>query len=654
LIINFYFEFFLRDAFMCGISGILSWQIPPQRDLIERMNQRMIHRGPDADGIYVNSVVGLGHRRLAIIDLSAAGQQPMADHSERFRIVFNGEIYNYQAIRSELSRLGAVFRSRSDTEVILEAYKQWGIDCLSRFNGMFAFALWDDVRQQLFLARDRLGEKPLFYHLLPAGGIAFASEMKALQPALGSDATLNFDALSHYLSLGYTLNCAPILTGVAQLEAAHYLVIERDRRPQPVCYWNLAEHFHCKQRFRNELEAAEALSALIDDTVKLRLIADVPLGSFLSGGVDSSAVVAAMGRLRPYPLPQTFSIGFQEKSYSELPEARAVARYLQAEHCDRIVDADMATLLPKIAWHADQPFADSSMIPMYFLAEFARSQVTVCLSGDGNDEIFAGYETFSADKLHYWTRWVPQPVIDLLSWAAHTLVPTTHHKVSFDYKLRQFLRGHAYPPLQAHYFWRTLFSDAEKQRLMPDQISLLAEADPYREFQRYQQDVLDCHYLDQAMYVDIKTWLADDILVKVDRSTMAHSLEARVPFLDHRLVEFGASLPVHLKMKGWQKKYIFKQSQKQYLPKATLTRKKSGFNAPVAHWLASSLHHFGEQLCDRNRGESALPFLNSAFIRHLQQEHDAKAQDHAFKLLALINLHLWYQASGLSASSFSP
>jgi asparagine synthase (glutamine-hydrolysing) len=630
---------------MCGICGILSWESPPSENLVKKMNQTLAHRGPDADGVYVDSFVGLGHRRLAIIDLSAAGQQPMADSTETFWVVFNGEIYNYQEIRRQLQALGVRFRTRTDTEVILEAYKYWGTDCLQRFNGMFAFALWDKSQELLFLARDRLGEKPLFFSLLPDGSVIFASELKALRQHPCISAEISPEALGHYLSLGYTLTSQPILRGVQQLEPAHFLTVQRGRPIRSICYWDLAAHFRQKQKYRDEREACEALSEILDDAVKLRLLADVPLGSFLSGGLDSSTIVATMCRLQPESHPQTFSIGFLERGYSELPAARAITQYLGNQHYDQMVNADMAKTLPDIVWYADQPFADTSMIPMYFLAQFARQKVTVCLSGDGSDELFAGYETYTADKLHYWIRWIPKPLFQVLTWGAHHLVPTTYNKVSLDYKLRQFLKGHAYSPIKAHYFWRTLFSEPEKASLVPDYAKEFSDSDPFQEFQKHQKDVLDCHYLDQAMYVDIKTWLADDILVKVDRSTMAHALESRVPFLDHRLVEFSASLPVELKMKQWQKKYILKQSQKAYLPKTTINRKKSGFNAPVSHWFTSSLSHFYEDLIDAQKSHSILSLFDKTTIRKLNEEHLAKKRDNSLKLLTLINFYLWLQYS---------
>jgi asparagine synthase (glutamine-hydrolysing) len=623
---------------VCGICGKLSWGEPPLSDLIERMNSKIAHRGPDADGIWISGPVALGHRRLSIIDLSPAGKQPMLDSSGRYCISFNGEIYNYLALRDELTQMGAHFRSRTDTEVILEAYKHWGVECLRRLNGMFAFALWDEANQRLFMARDRLGKKPLFYQMLPDGGVVFASELKSLVEDPVVSRRMNPRAVGQYLSLNYTLTNECILTGVKKLPAGHSLVIERGRSPQESSYWDLANHFRDKRRFASDEEAAEALRSLIDDATRLRLVSDVPLGAFLSGGVDSSTLVASMCQARSPQDVHSFSVGFREKSFSELEEAREVANLLGITHRDEVVLPDAAELLPKMVYYADEPFADSSMIPMYLLAGFSRRHVTVCLSGDGGDEIFAGYETYVADKIHDLTRWVPGWGSRILHSMVDRFWPVSYDKVSLDYKLRQFLEGHAYSPMRAHYHWRSIFSDEEKQRwLRPEVRRAVLECDPFDGFLEHQRAVADLHYLDQAMYVDIKTWLVDDILVKVDRSTMAHALEARAPLLDHRVVEFAASLPVDLKLRGFDKKYLLKKSQSARIPNRILRRKKQGFSAPISHWLMSSL---GEQYREITTSPEQ-PILDPGYVERLWMEHEKSVQDHSLKLLGLINLCLW-------------
>jgi asparagine synthase (glutamine-hydrolysing) len=602
------------------------------------MNQKIAHRGPDADAVMIKGALGMGHRRLSIIDLSPAGKQPMQDSSGRYTIVFNGEIYNFESIRAELKLQGISFQTRTDTEVILEAYKKWGVECLSRFNGMFAFALWDDVQQQLFIARDRLGKKPLFYQPLEDGGVIFASELKSLMEDAAVSRKINRAAFSHYLSLSYTLTAASIFEGVEKLPPAHYRIFKRGQSLQPIRYWNLAASFEKKNHFKNEEEAGAALRDLIDDAVRLRLISDVPLGAFLSGGVDSSTIVAAMCQIQSAQDVYSFSAGFQEKSFNEIEEARAVANALGVNHRDRYVLPDTADLIPKMVYHADEPFADTSIIPMYLLAEFARQYVTVSLSGDGGDEIFAGYETYAADKIHHLTRWIPDWATRFASRAAERWLPVKFDKVSWDYKLRQFLQGHAYDAARAHYHWRTIFSDAEKESLLTDSLyKETREADAYQYFRNFDEEVAGCHYLDRGMYVDIKTWLVDDILVKVDRSTMAHALEARAPFLDYRVVEFAASLPVNLKMKGFQKKYLLKKSQSGRLPDFVTKRRKQGFNAPVSHWLMTSLN---KQYRDMTIREGEM-FFKPEYIRNLWDEHSQKQKDNSFKLLTLINFLIW-------------
>jgi len=623
---------------MCGICGKLSWTEPPDRGVVERMSTKIAHRGPDGEGIVDLGPLVLGHRRLAIIDLSAAAKQPMSDGSGQYWIVFNGEIYNFLSLRQELIDLGAQFRTRSDTEVILEAYKHWGPACVRRFNGMFAFALWDAQARRLFLGRDRLGKKPLFYYLFPDGGISFASGLKALCEDRRIPRILNPTGLNHYLSLNYTLTAETMIKGVKKLPAANFLVAEAAKPPHQERYWDLAESFRNKRQFTSEAEAAEELRSLIDDSVRLRLISDVPLGVFLSGGIDSSTIVASMCQQHPPQDVHSFSLGFKEKSYSELDEARRVADALGVTHRDQIVLPNAVELLPRIASLADEPFADTSIIPMYLLAEFARQQVTVCLSGDGGDEVLAGYETYTADRIHHLMSWMPAWFTQSVSRAFDRFWPVTYDKVSFDYKVRQFLEGAAYSPMRAHYHWRTIFSEEEKRALLPGPFQRIMEADPYSHFMAFDREVMDCQYLDRAMYVDIKTWLVDDILVKVDRSTMAHALESRAPFLDYRLVEFAASLPVGLKMKAFNKKYILKKSQRERLPKWVIRRSKQGFNAPIAIWLAGEMRDQYSRLISSQDG----PILfNHDYVEKLWSEHENKVQDHSLKLLAMINFQLW-------------
>jgi asparagine synthase (glutamine-hydrolysing) len=623
---------------MCGIVGELSWGAGPDSRVVQRMTDRVAHRGPDGEGFFSRGPIAFGHRRLAIIDLSEAGREPMADVDGRCWIVFNGEIYNFRELRQELEADGARFASRSDTEVILEAYKRWDVECLARFNGMFAFALWDDRRERLWLARDRAGEKPLFYQPTP-DGVVFASHLPALSASPQVSTRVSPSALGQLLALNYVVDPDCILEGVRTLEPAHFLVAERDRPLRTVRYWSLADAFRAKRKFQSSGEAAEALDALITDAVRLRLVSDVPLGGFLSGGIDSSAVASAMTRCVPAAQTRTFSVGFQEASYDELPEARAAALAIGVDHRDRLVRADMAAALPGIVQAAGEPLADTSAVPMYYLAAFARETVTVCLSGDGGDENFAGYETYRADALQRATKWVPRWLTRSLARASDSLVPVTFDKVSLDFKLRQFLRGQPLAPERAHYTWREIFGRSETCTLLrPDARATVLASDPFDAFGRHWAEVPDLSPLDRALYVDVKTWLASDILAKVDRMTMAHALESRAPFLDHRVMEFAASLAPDLKLRGSTTKYILKASQRRHLPSSIVDRSKAGFNAPVSHWFAGPLYDLG-------RAATAPGVLGEWFepaaIDRLWTEHRARRHDHGLKLFGLTCFGLW-------------
>jgi len=501
---------------------------------------------------------------------------------------------------------------------------------------MFAFALWDLPRQRLLLARDRIGEKPLFYHARP-DGLTFASELQALRihPLVPFD--VDPLALGQFLAFNYVLDPHCLVAGVLKLAPAHYLLAERGKPLAPVCYWRLADAFRSKRAFASEHEAAEALDAIVADAVRLRLVSDVPLGAFLSGGIDSSAIVSAMTRTGSRST-QTFSIGFDEDSFDEAPMARLAAKALGVNHHEQVVRADAAAL-PAIVRAADEPMADTSSIPTYYLARFARQSVTVCLSGDGGDENFAGYDTYRADSLHRATRFVPAPAVRAIARLASSWLPVSFDRVSFDFKLRQFLAAHPLDPDRAHLSWRRIMSASEQSRLLTtDARHAVAMHDPLQAGVRCAADVADLDPLDRALYVDIKTWLAGDILVKVDRMTMAHSLESRAPFLDHRVVEFAASLPPSFKLRGRRTKYLLKKSQARRLPAAVIERRKHGFNAPVSQWLAGPLEELG-------RAATAPAVLGRWFepgaVERLWTEHRTRARDHGLKLFGLTCFGLW-------------
>lgn len=598
------------------------------------------HRGPDACAVRTQPPIAFGHRRLSVIDLSSDANQPMADESGNYLLVYNGEIYNFRELRNELESAGARFKTASDSEVLIEAYKRWDLNCLERLNGMFAFALWDGPRQRLFLARDRAGEKPLYYCPL-ADGIVFASELKAVRRHPEVPCEIDAAALGEFLAINYVVGSNSLIKGVRRLEAGHYMIVDRGGIRPPVQYWNLAEHFRTKRHFRDENEAAEALAAELDRSVRLRLVSDVPLGAFLSGGIDSSSIVASVTRSQERNQTETFSIGFGESTYDELAWARFAADSIGvAHHHEQVVNADLAAALPQIVHAADEPMADSSIIPMYYLAKLARHHVTVCLSGDGGDEVLGGYETYIADTIHQrFGRFIPRPVGALAAMTTERMVGSSFDRVSFDYKLRRMVSAFGQPPARAHYSWRTIFTDEERRQLVrAERRREVLERDPFESFDRHFQAVDGCHYLDRAMYVDMKTWMADDILVKVDRMTMAHSLESRAPFLDHHLIEFCASLPVGLKVRGRTTKRLLKRSQEQRLPPTLIRRPKQGFNAPVSHWFAGAA---GEVARAATSEQVLGEWLEPAAVQRLWDEHSSRRKDHGLKLFGLACLGLW-------------
>lgn len=617
--------------------------------MVRRMTDTIRHRGPDAGGTRALGPVVLGHRRLSIIDLATSNDQPLADWEGRVWIAFNGEIYNFRRVRAELEGMGHRFRTHGDTEVILEAWKAWGPECLGRLEGMFAFALWDVRAQQLLLARDRCGEKPLFLADLPGGGLLWGSEMKALLAHPRLPRAVDPAGLGDFLSLNYSVGETTLLRGVRRLPAAHAMLLGRGTAPRTWRYWDLAAAFRRKRQV-DERTAADELRARIDASVAERMVSDVPLGAFLSGGVDSSTIVAAMVGGGDPSRVKTFTIGFDEKGFDEVAEAKQVADLLRVDHRDRTQRADAESVLQALVTAAEEPLADSSMLPTWFLAQFTREFVTVSLSGDGGDELFAGYETYAADALHRRLRWVPSWALAPARWAADHLLPTTFGKVSFDYKLRQFLAGARLPFRRAHWHWRNIFPPESLGRLLRHEWrTRVTPEHSIATFEARFREVEGCHWLDQVSYVDITTWMCDDILVKVDRATMAHSLEGRAPFLDSGLVEFAASLPPELKMKGRRKKHVLKESQRSRLPASILDRPKKGFNAPVSTW-------FDTRLADVAREALADPALREWFepaaVETLLREHRERVRDHGLRILGLVTFSLWLR--GLAAPAPRP
>lgn len=620
---------------MCGICGkiCLDHSTINPKDLV-MMTDRLIQRGPDGEGYYFSKdgKVGLGHRRLAIIDLES-GSQPMTNEDKTLWMVFNGEIYNFLEIRKDLERKGHRFRTKSDTEVILHCYEEYGSSCVKFFNGMFAIALWDEREKKLFLARDRLGKKPLFY-TKTKNAFWFASEVKALlcNPEIKKE--IDTESLGMYLSLGYFLSPFSIVKNVKKLPPASTLTL-RDKKTEIKQYWDLDLY----QKYDlSEDNLIEQFLVLLKESVKIRLISDVPLGSFLSGGIDSTAVVSFMREVSCFR-PKTFSIGFKEPSYSELDYSQLASRFLGTDHQALTVEPDILSALPKIIWANDEPLSDNSAIPMYFLSKMARKKVKVALSGDGGDEGLAGYETYIADK--FFSLYRKLPFKNLFSVLIDSFFPVSFKKVGFDYKIKQFVRAKNFTPEKAHYSWREIFSEEEKKQLLDPVIySSLKSYDTFEYFKEYFTKYPKAEFLDKSLYVDIKTWLAEDILTKVDRASMGNSLEVRSPFLDYRLVEFFAKVPTDLKLKGFQTKYLLKKAMAGKIPSQIIWRKKEGFNAPTPIWLRGELRGLVSEKLSKNNLKR-ISIFNHIFVTKLVEEYFKGKKDNSFKIWTILNFLMW-------------
>lgn len=624
---------------MCGFFGILNFKenVPVAKNDLEKGINILKHRGPDEIGFYCDGNLGLAHCRLSIIDLES-GRQPLSNEDESIWIVFNGEIYNYKELRENLIRNGHKFRTKSDTETIIHLYEDFKEGCLEKLNGIFAFAIFDKRNRKLFLARDRLGVKPLYYAVTEYG-IIFASEIKAFLTTDVFKKELNPLAIDDFFSLGYILSPKTIFKEAQSLPAGHCLkLFNNNIRIQK--YWDINFNI-CKSDDLKNIQ--ETISAKIEKAVQMQLVSDVTVGGFLSGGIDSTAVVYFMKKALKNSNVQTFSIGFEEKSYDELRYANYASGFLKTAHEKLVVSEGVNDFLPKIVWHNDEPFGDTSAIPMYFVSQLARKHVKVVLSGDGGDENFGGYETYLADILaRYYKGLLPLPVRRIFK-SISSLMPVTFHKVSFDYKLKRFTEGAEFEPLTAHHWWRLVFTPEEKKKLyssgfMENNLGY-SSLDVFREhFEQSDAPTL----MQKLSYVDYKTWLADDILRKVDRASMAHSLEVRVPLLDHTLVELAASLPDTLKVHRGITKYILKKSMENKLPRKIIWRKKSGFNSPVSHWFRNKLKDITmESLSKQNI--NSLGFLNGTYIDYLLTQHMSKREDNGLKIWCLLNFILWYK-----------
>ena len=619
---------------MCGIAGIFDSRNaePVSSVVLKAMTDALVHRGPDDEGFYVSGEVGLGHRRLSIIDL-AGGHQPMTNEDGTVWVVFNGEIYNFLELKHVLESKGHQFKTHSDTEVIVHLYEEVGENCFAKLRGMFSIAIWDARQKKLILARDRVGKKPLYYHYDGSKAV-FGSEIKAILQVPNISRDIDLEALSDYFSFLYVPAPKSIFKSIRKVLPGHYIVISSQGLREAE-YWDLS--FAEVDDF-SQAQWCEKLMAGLHEAVNIRLMSEVPLGAFLSGGVDSSSVVAMMRDAMDRPVI-TSSIGFEEQEFNELSFARSIASQFGTTHYEQIVRPDALSVVEKLAWHYDEPFADSSAVPTYYVSKVAREHVTVALSGDGGDEDFAGYRRYYFDQRENWVRsWLPAGIRRPVFGALASLYPKA------DWAPRVFrgkatFQNLARCPVEAYF--------RSVSACVPEIKQSLLHRDVCGQLSGYDSlEVLRSHYdksdssdlLSKIQYVDFKTYLTDDILTKVDRASMAVSLEVRAPLLDHKFMELAARIPAGLKLRGTEGKYIFKKALENYLPQSILYRKKMGFGVPIARWFRGELKDMAH---DAILGGPPDGILEPAAVNKIWGEHQRGTRDRSTELWTVFMFRLW-------------
>jgi len=630
---------------MCGICGIAapSSSQPVSADLLQSMCRTIVHRGPDDEGIFAGTRVGLGSRRLSIIDV-AGGHQPLSNEDGTVWISHNGEIYNFPAVREELLARGHRFSTRTDTETIVHAYEEWGEGFVHRLRGMFAFALWDGRKERLLLVRDRLGIKPLYYALLEDRSLVFGSELKALLVHPRVRREVDPRALDFFLTLEYVPAPLSIFRGIAKLPAGHWLAYQ-DGRVEVKKYWDIEAAAEAPGEPKKESlpEVMDRLYELLKESVKLRLVSDVPLGAFLSGGIDSSTIVGLMRELGASPL-KTFSIGFEEASYNELPYARRTAERFSTDHEEFIIEPRALDLTEKLIRHLDEPFGDFSIFPTFLVSQMSRPHVKVILSGDGGDEVFGGYEHYQAQKIASCgpVRWAGS----LGSPLVNRLPPAARKKGAWN-KLQRFLQGFEHGAGNRHLRWMMFLSRKERARLysagFQGQLGKIDDVHRLPPFRGIFEKMPEFDRLTGELYLDLKTYLADDIMVKVDRMSMAASLEAREPLLDHKLVEFVFGLDGRLKLHGLTTKWVFKKTMERLLPRENIYRPKEGFSIPIKHWLRTELRELMlDHLSEKRIREAG--YFNPAPVRKMIDAHLAGRRNFSHQLWALLVFEIWRES----------
>ena len=625
---------------MCGISGELYFDgRPADKSQAASMIAAIRHRGPDDTGIFAEDSVSLGVARLSVIDIET-GHQPIHNEDQTVHVVMNGEIYNYQELRDELVRQGHHFYTGSDTEVIVHLYEEHGERLAGVLRGMFAIALWDRRRRRLLLVRDRLGVKPLYYYLGP-DRLVFGSELKALLAA-AIPRDIDPQAVDDYLTHGYVPGPTSIFQNVSKLPAAQWLSCEQDGRIQQKRYWDVLDH-----QWDDEHQAARdpgsrgaAFWELLKESVRYRLVSDVPLGVLLSGGIDSTAIVAALREVTSQSI-KTFTVGFQESSYDESAIARMTANHFGTQHHEFVAQPDCPEIVSEYLKYLDEPYGESSAIPIYYVAKMASQEITVAVGGDGGDELMGGYNHYFASRLMArYRQWPGLFSRRLVPWAVKAL-PVSHSRASFENRAKRFVSAVDDSPERAQLRWLEVISDESKERLYGPALADYPNRQPASRFTAALfERGRSLTPLTRLMYLDQQLYLCDGILTKVDRMTMAHSLESRGPFLDHKLVEFSLRLPDSCKIRGWNRKYLLKKLLKGKVPRAVLSQKKMGFVIPLAQWLNGPLK---ELLCDSLSEDSLRRsgFFDPKAVQQLVQEHLAKRRDHSKALWGILVFTLW-------------
>ncbi len=617
---------------MCGICGVFNVQSgePVSQQLIEQMAQLISHRGPDDQGVYLDENVGLGFARLSIIDLSG-GHQPMCNETGDIWIVFNGEIWNYKSLRKELVEKGHIFRTNSDTETIIHAYEEYGVGCIARLHGMFGLAIWDGQRKRLLLARDRIGKKPLYY-TRANGNVLFASEIKSLLCHPQVKREVDVQALADFLSVRYVPGPATLFAGIYKVLPGHWLLWEGDTFREE-CYW---DYTFGKTEQRPIEDYLTGIRQHIQRSVEERLMADVPLGAMLSGGVDSSIITGVMSQLMSEPV-KTFSVGFDTPGYSELPYARLVSKHFGTEHHELVIkDSDMTEYWPQLTWHRDEPVSESSDLGVYLVSRLARQHVKVVLSGEGGDELFVGYPKYVVDWMARYYHLLPDSM-------RNQFIPPLLERLPYSMRKLKMAAGVLSEPAPQRWMnWFGVFNGQLKDRLLSEQTKASIDNDASRAFQRWLALNPQRDDLSSMLYLDTKIWLPDNLLMKGDKMTMAASLEARIPLLDYHLIEYAASIPSNVKIKGFKAKYLLKRAYADFLPEPVLTHKKMGFNVPIGHWFQQGQRNLILRLLLSERARSR-GYLNNDCVADILREHLTGKTNYANQLFILASLELWFR-----------